>query len=145
MFYSLVIYIHIVSAILSIGPFFVLFPLLRKMENTTNMIAFEAYLESFQTGVNVVKNAGHSLVLFGLIAVWIGPWTIMTSWIFITLVMLILSVVYLARAFKPTIKKFGTPEFEQIKFVEKLRQGVVIYTVLLLIMLWLMVVKPTLY
>lgn len=145
MFYTGIVYIHVVSAILSIGPFFVLFPILKKMEKTSDMVAFEAYLQSFQAGVTVVKNAGHILILFGLIAVWLGPWQLMTPWVFTTLVMLIVSVVYLARAFKPTIKKFATSEFEQFKFVKKLRQGVVAYTILLLIMLWLMVAKPMLW
>lgn len=145
MLYSTVIYIHVISAILSIGPFFVLFPILHKMKNTENMDAFAAYVHAFQAGVTVVKHAGHLLVTFGLLAVWIGPWELMTPWILTTLIMLLVSVIYLARAFKPTIKKFGTESFNQVLFVKKLRQGVTIYTFLLLVMLWLMVVKPNLW
>ncbi|MBQ0140552.1 MAG: hypothetical protein KBT36_14810 [Kurthia sp.] len=145
MLYSTVIYIHVISAILSIGPFFVLFPILNKMKKTESMDAFAAYVSAFQLGVTVVKHAGHLLVIFGLLAVWLGPWQLMTPWVLTTLIMLLASVVYLARAFKPTIKKFGIEKFEKIQFVNKLRQGVVVYTFLLLVMLWLMVVKPNLW
>lgn len=145
MLYSFVLYIHIISAIVSIGPFFVLFPILHKMKRTENMDAFGAYVQSFQAGVTAVKHAGHLLVSFGLIAVWLGPWELMTSWIFTTLILLVVSVVYLARAFKPTIKTFGTKDFNKVSFVKKLEQGVIVYVVLLLIMLWLMVAKPTIW
>ncbi|GEK32890.1 hypothetical protein [Kurthia sibirica] len=145
MLYSTIIYIHVISAIISIGPFFVLFPILRKMEKTSNMDAFGAYVNAFQAGITVVKHAGHVLVVFGVFAVWFGPWQFQTSWVLTTIVLLVISVVYLARAFKPTIRTFGTSKFQQSSFVKKLRLAVWIYTVLLLIMLWLMVVKPNLW
>lgn len=145
MIYSSIIYIHVISAILSIGPFFVLLPILRKMGKTSNMDAFEAYVNAFQAGITVVKHAGHVLIVFGLVAVWIGPWKLMTPWIFTTILLLVVSVVYLARAFKPTIRTFGTPQFNQSIFLKKLRKAVWIYTILLLIMLWLMVAKPLLW
>ena len=60
----------------------------------------------------------------------------------LTIILLISSVIYLARAFKPTLRTFGTAAFNQQRFVQKLRKAVWIYVVLLFIMLWLMVTKP---
>lgn len=145
MLYSLIIYIHVISAILSIGPFFILLPILKKMSKTNNMVEFGAFVQAFQAGVTTVKHAGHLLVTFGLLAAWFGPWSLTTSWILVTLILLVLSVVYLANAFKPTIRTLGTEKFDQIKFVNKLKQGVYVYLFLLLVMLWLMVDKPTLW
>ncbi|HZG11437.1 hypothetical protein D6T70_05370 [Kurthia gibsonii] len=145
MLYLTIIYIHVLSAILSIGPFFVLFPVLKKMEKTSNMDMFRAYAHAFQSGITVVKHAGHVLIVFGLLAMWLGPYNWDTPWILTTMILLVASVVYLARAFKPTMRTLDTPQFRQQKFVRNLRRGAIIYTILLCIMLWLMVTKPILW
>lgn len=142
MFYNLIVYFHVIGAILSIGPFFVLFPLLKRMQREQNMAVLKGHVEAFSLAIQVVKHAGHFLVGFGILAVFVGgyPWT--TPWIFITIVLLVSSVIYLARAFKPTLRTFGTAQFNQRQFVRKLRQAVWIYVALLCVMLWLMVTKP---
>lgn len=142
MIYDIVVYLHIIGAILSIGPFFVLLPLLNRMKRVQDVRVLEGYVEAFQLAIQVVKHAGHFLVVFGILAAIVGgyPWT--TPWIVVTLLLLMSSVVYLARAFKPTLRTFKTAQFEQHTFVKKLRKAVYIYVVLLLIMLWLMVAKP---
>ena len=142
MLYDIVVYLHIIGAILSIGPFFVLFPLMNRMQRTQDMRVLQGYVEAFHLAVQVVKHAGHFLVVFGILAAMIGGYRWSTPWIVVTFVLLMSSVVYLARAFKPTLRTFGTAQFEQSTFVARLRQAVWIYVILLLIMLWLMVAKP---
>lgn len=142
MFYNIVVYLHIIGAILSIGPFFVLFPLMKRMAHEHDMHIFQGYVEAFRLATQVVKHAGHFLVVFGIIAAIVGgyPWS--TPWIVVTFILLMSSVVYLAKAFKPTLRTFGTAQFDQYSFVKKLRKAVWIYVVLLMMMLWLMVAKP---
>ena len=142
MLYDIIVYLHIIGAILSIGPFFVLLTLLNRMKCVQDVRVLEGYVEAFQLAIQVVKHAGHFLVVFGILAAIVGgyPWT--TPWIVVTLLLLMSSVIYLARAFKPTLRTFKTPQFEQYTFVKKLRKAVYVYVVLLLIMLWLMVAKP---
>lgn len=45
--YTLLLYIHIVSAILSIGPLFVVLPIVKKM-NTAAHIEMPPYIEAFK-------------------------------------------------------------------------------------------------
>ncbi|ETT87406.1 hypothetical protein MKZ08_20410 [Viridibacillus sp. FSL R5-0477] len=145
MIYSIIVFIHVISAILSIGPFFVLLPMLKKMRTTDNHHALEAYVGTFSTAIRIVKHAGHVLVTTGLLAMWLGGWNMLTSWIVMTFAVMISSIVFLASAFKPTIRTFNTPEFDQQQFINKLVKSVWIYIVLLLIMLWFMVAKPILW
>ncbi|MBK3495564.1 hypothetical protein JFL43_12005 [Viridibacillus sp. YIM B01967] len=145
MTYSIIVFIHVISAILSIGPFFVLLPMLKKMRNTQNHHALEAYVATFSMAIRIVKHAGHVLVTSGLLAMWLGGWNLMTSWIVMTFAVMISSIFFLASAFKPTIRTFNTPEFNQQLFINKLVKSVWIYILLLLIMLWFMVAKPTLW
>lgn len=142
MLHTIVVYLHIIGAILSIGPFFVLFPLLTKMAREQDLRVLQGYVEAFRLAVQVVKHAGHFLIVFGILAAITGGYSWTTPWIVVTFVMLMSAVVYLARAFKPTLRTFGTPQFVQHAFVRALRKAVLIYVVLLLIMLWLMVAKP---
>lgn len=139
---TIFIYIHVLSAVISVGPLVALLPILKKMEKTdeTHLIGF---VQAFQTSITVVKHAGHVLVLSGVILIWLSAWTWTTSWIVMTIALMVGSIVFLARAFKPTLKTFGTLEFNKEKFIAKLRKSTMIYILLLLIMLWLMVVKPT--
>ncbi len=136
------IYIHVLSAVISVGPLVALLPILKKMEKTDEA-HLSGFVQAFQTSITVVKHAGHVLVLSGIILIWLSAWTWTTSWIVMTIAVMVGSVVFLAKAFKPTLKTFGTPEFNKKKFVAKLHKSTIIYISLLLIMLWFMVAKPT--
>lgn len=81
----------------------------------------------------------------GFLLIWLGGFSWLTSWAVATLAVMVGSVFFLAGAFKPTIKTFQTPAYQQQQFVQKLTHAVWLYIGLLLIMLWLMVVKPTLW
>lgn len=144
MLYTLILFAHIMSAILSIGPFFVLIPLLKRMENVPEAV-LQAHIQTFRSAIRLVKHAGHVLVASGVLMIWLGYWSWATSWIVMTLAVMFASVFFLARAFKPTLKKFALPEHERSQLIKKLNRSVWIYIFLLLVMLWLMVAKPQLW
>lgn len=144
MLYTLMLFAHIMSAILSIGPFFVLIPLLKRMEGVAENV-LEAQIQTFRSAIRLVKHAGHVLVASGVLMVWLGYWPWSTSWIVVTLAIMFASVFFLARAFKPTLKKFETLGTDRKNLIRKLNRSVWIYIFLLLVMLWLMVAKPQLW
>ncbi|RUL52088.1 MULTISPECIES: hypothetical protein [Lysinibacillus] len=142
--HTIFLYIHILSAVVSIGPLFALIPTLKKMQSAEEAL-LGGFVQSFQSAITVVKHAGHVLVLSGVVLVLISGWTWTTSWILLTIAVAAGSIVFLARAFKPTLKTFGTKEFNKEVFIAKLRKATWQYILLLLLMLWLMVAKPTLW
>lgn len=138
------LYIHILSAIVSIGPLVSLFPILKKMEKADS-VELGGYVQSFKASITVVKHAGHVLVLSGAILIGITSWKWTTSWVVLTIGIMVASIVFLARAFKPTLSTYNTPEFQKEFFIKKLRSATMKYILLLLIMLALMVAKPNLW
>lgn len=144
MLYRLVLYIHIFSVILSIGPFFLLIPLLKKLQASEAQMQ-QAYLDVFRFAVRLAKHAGHVLVVSGVLLVLMGSWSWKTSWIVMTIILLVSSLFFLARAFSPTIRKFNEPGQDKKTLVQLLRRSIWIYIVLLMIVLWFMVTKPALW
>ncbi|WP_144509552.1 DUF2269 family protein [Bacillus sp. FJAT-22090] len=142
--YSFIIFIHVISAILSIGPFFVLFPLLNRMKGQ-NREVLDSYLDVFQAAIRIVKHAGHVLVVSGILLMWQGNWPWSTSWVIMTIVVMISSIVFLARAFKPNIRSFRAEAINLDTLIQKLHRSVWLYILLLLVMLWFMVAKPHLW
>ena len=69
--YTFIIFIHVISAILSIGPFFVLFPLLNRMKGKSEEM-LDTALEVFQAAIRLVKHAGHVLSWIGYSACMAG-------------------------------------------------------------------------
>ena len=144
MLYRLLLYIHISSVILSIGPFFVLIPILKKLRTSQYAIQ-QSYLDVFRFAVRLAKHAGHVLVGSGVLLVLAGSWSWKTSWIVMTILLLVSSLFFLARAFSPTIRKFSEPDQDKGMLIHLLRRSIWIYIALLMVMLWFMVVKPTLW
>jgi uncharacterized membrane protein len=144
MLHKLLLYIHILSAIASIGTFFVFIPIVRKLR-TAEDAGLRAYLDSFRVAIRLAKHAGHVLVLSGVGLIYAGFWSWETSWIVITLAILVSSLLFLARAFSPTIRAFDKPDSDKAQLVHKLNRSVWIYLTLLMIMLAFMVVKPNVW
>ncbi|WP_277586025.1 DUF2269 family protein [Psychrobacillus antarcticus] len=142
--YTFIIFIHVISAVLSIGPFFVLFPLLDRMKGK-NKEMLDTALEVFQAAIRLVKHAGHVLVGSGLLLVWQGNWPWTTSWVIMTIVVMVVSIAFLASAFKPKIREFHAGAIDLDTLIKKLRSAVWKYIILLLLMLWFMVAKPNLW
>ncbi|WP_204524908.1 hypothetical protein [Priestia abyssalis] len=144
MLYKLLLYIHISSVILSIGPFVVLIPMIGKLRSAEASVQ-GIYLDAFRFVVRLSKHAGHVLVASGILLVIAGPWTWGASWIAATIFILVSSLFFLARAFSPTIRKIEEHSQKKEAAVRTLHRAIWMYLFLLMVMLWLMVAKPVLW
>lgn len=142
--YTVILYLHILSAVSSIGPFFVLLPLLKRMDSAENAV-LQAQILTFKSAIRIVKHAGHVLVATGVLLIWLSAWMWTTPWVVMTLAVMFGSVFFLARAFKPVLRKFDEPAADRKALLKKLNQSTWLYIFLLLLMLWLMVAKPVLW
>lgn len=142
--YVFTIFIHVLSAAVSIGPLFVLFAVLKKMREA-DLAMEKAYIAIFRYVVRLIKHAGHVLVGSGILLVYLGPWPWNTPWIVATIGLMILSIFFLARGFSGTLKKFSNPEVERLPLLSTLHKATWIYITILVLMLALMVIKPTLW
>ncbi len=141
--FSLILYVHILSAVFSIGPYVVLLPFLYQ-QHVPERVQLLAYLQSFRFVVRLSKHAGHVLVLSGALLVWWGHWKWTTAWIVLTLLILFGSLFFIARAFTPLLRKLADAGPEAIgKLMSKLRLAIYTYLLLMLIMMSFMVAKPT--
>lgn len=144
LFYRILIYLHVLGAAGSIGPFFILLPIVHKLRKAKDA-EMTAYLSTFWFVVRLTKHAGHVLVLSGVLLIALGPWTWGTPWILMTLAVMFASLFFLARAFSPILRKFPEQDSNKEELANKLQRSLWMYIIILLIMLWFMVVKPTLW
>jgi len=129
---------------MSIGPFFVLIPMVKKLRET-NELEEQAYVNTFRFVIHLAKHAGHVLVVSGILLLLTGPWTWTTPWVLMTIVVMVSSLFFLARAFSPTLRKLSDPQQDRARLVQKLQRAIWIYLALLGVMLWFMVTKPVLW
>ena len=144
MLYTFILYIHIISAIGSVGPLFVLLVLLSRMKKI-DAYEWNGYVQSLQGSIDVVRHAGHIVVISGIFLIVFGSWSFTHSWVVLTLILLVASLVFLASAFKPTMQTYGSDAFNKEQFLTILQRNTWIYIMLLLIILGLMVYKPILW
>ncbi|WP_071459660.1 hypothetical protein [Bacillus massilinigeriensis] len=140
--YASLVYLHVLSVIVSIGPFFVLLYIggnLRHAEGKETTFL----LKIFHFSVRLTKHAGHVLVGTGVLLIYLGPWKWSTPWIVMTLLVMFSSIFFLARAFTPKLKKFHDPAVDKNLLITSLIRSTWIYIMLLSLMLWFMVIKPT--
>ena len=144
MLYTFILYIHIISAIGSVGPLFVLLVLLSRMKKI-DANDWNGYVQSLQGSIDVVRHAGHLVVISGIFLIVFGSWSFTHSWVVLTLILLVASLVFLASAFKPTMQTYGSDAFNKEQFITTLQRNTWIYIILLLIILGFMVYKPILW
>ena len=144
MLYTFILYIHIISAIGSVGPLFVLLVLLNRMKKLRGN-EWNGYVQSLQGSIDVVRHAGHLVVISGILLIVFGNWSFTHSWVVLTLILLVASLVFLASAFKPTMQTYGSDAFNKEQFITTLQRNTWIYIILLLIILGFMVYKPILW
>lgn len=142
--YGAIVFVHVVSAVLSIGPLFLLMPIIKRLQNVETPIE-NAFLSIIKVIIRIVMHAGHVLVVSGVLLLLTGPWPWYTSWIIATVVVLLLSGFFLSTGFTKVLKKFHLPDSNKVEILAKLNQTSWIYIGLMLIMLWLMVQKPVLW
>lgn len=140
--YTAIVYIHVLSAVASVGPLFMLFPIISRIRKA--VLREEATLLSlFKWTIRFVMHSGHVLVVSGVILILIGPWPWYTSWVIVTLGIMMLSIVFLASGFSVVLDRFPKEPQNREELLKKLLNTSWRYIGLLLIMLYLMVVKPS--
>lgn len=140
--YTVIVYIHVLSAVASVGPLFMLFPIISRIRKAVSRE--EATLLSlFKWTIRFVMHSGHVLVVSGVILILIGPWPWYTSWVIVTLGIMMLSIVFLASGFSVVLNRFPKEQENREELLKKLLNTSWRYIGLLLIMLYLMVAKPS--
>lgn len=126
---------------MAIGPLFGIFPLLNRMKFTSTSQT-EGFVLSLQGLLKTVSRGGHILVPSGLILIWLGGWSWTTSWVILTFIIMLSTLLFLAKAFKPSMNLVGTPAFSIEKFISMMKVATWKYIMLMGVLLWLMVAKP---
>lgn len=142
--YGTIVFMHVISAILSIGPLFLLMPIIKRLRGVKTDIE-AAYLSVISVIIRIVMHAGHVLVVSGVLLLIFGPWPWYTSWVIMTIAILLLSGVFLSRGFTIVLRRFHNPGIDKNTILNRLNTTSWIYIFLMLIMLWLMVQKPILW
>ncbi|WP_342515128.1 DUF2269 family protein [Sporosarcina sp. FSL K6-1522] len=142
--YGVMVFMHVFSAILSIGPLFLLMPVIKRVRGVGTEVE-QAYMSVINVIIRIVMHAGHLLVVTGALLVFLGPWPWYTSWVIVTLIILLLSGVFLATGFTRVLRKFNKPGANKNEILRRLNRTSWGYIGLMLIMLWLMVQKPMLW
>lgn len=140
-FYTTIVFSHVVSAVLSIGPLFIIIPLINRLIKMAEEET-EIYLSLINVIVRIVMHAGHALVVTGILLIMLGPWPWHTSWVVMTVVVMGGSGVFLATGFTRVIRRFHEPGLDKLWVLQKLKRTTWIYIGLMILMLWLMVQKP---
>lgn len=140
-FYGTIVFMHVVSAMLSIGPLFILMPIIKRLRGVERDIE-GAYLSVINVIIRIVMHAGHVLVVSGVILLLVGPWPWYTSWVVMTVFVMGVSAVFLATGFTRVLRVFNNPGTSKHKMLNRLNRTSWLYIGLMLIMLWLMVQKP---
>ena len=144
MIYKIALFLHIVSAVVAIGPLFAIFPMLKQMEKIEGLLE-QGMMEGLHGAVRAVSLAGHFIVPTGLILLLFGGWSWKTSWVLATIIVLVASLLFLAKAFKPAWRIAEEELFDKPLFIRTMRSATLKYILIMLIMLWLMVAKPQLW
>ncbi|WP_332647695.1 hypothetical protein [Lysinibacillus sp. 54212] len=135
------LFIHILSAAIAIGPLFGVFPILNRMKEAQDAKIL-GMIEGLRGSIRAIELAGHVLVPSGLVLIWLGGWSWTTSWVIVTILVMLGSLFFLARAFKPAWRLVSAEDFSREQFITVMKNATIKYIVIMLIMLWLMVAKP---
>lgn len=140
-FYSTVVFLHVLSAVLSIGPLFILMPIIKRLRGVQSAIEI-AYMSVIKVIIRIVMHAGHVLVFTGVLLIILGLWPWNTSWVVMTVVVMGISAFFLATGFTRVLRTFNTPGINKNQLLNRLNRTSWLYIGLMLVMLWLMVQKP---
>lgn len=143
MIYKLALFVHITNAIVTIGPLFTIFVTLHKMKSLEDKQQIQGTIEGIRSMIRTVEIGGHFIVPTGIIVLLLGGWAWSTSWIVMTLIILAICLIILAKAFKPATRLIGTTAFSKDKFISIMYKSTFVYLLIMLTFLWLMVAKPS--
>lgn len=141
MLYKLLLFAHVLSAVVATGPLFALFPLLNRMKNSSTNEA-QSYIHALQGVLRAVANGGHYLVPTGLLLVYFSGWPWGASWLVVTYIAMTLSLYFMARAFKPAMNYAKGADFSKVTFIRMVKIATWKYIALMAFFIWLMTSKP---
>ena len=144
MIYKIALFLHVLSAVGATGPLFAIFPMLKRMENVDGLLE-QGIIEGLRGAVRAVSLVGHFLVPTGIILLLFGGWSWNTSWVLATIIMLLASLLLLAKAFKPAWYLAEAANFDKRLFIRTMRNATIKYILIMIVMLWLMIAKPQLW
>ncbi len=142
--YGLIVFLHIVSAVLAIGPLFIIMPIIRRLRSVERGVE-KALLSVIAAIIRLVMHAGHALVVTGVILIVWGPWPWHTSWVLMTFFVLAVSAFFLATGFTRVLRDFDRLDVSKDELLNRLNKTAWLYIGLMLLILWLMVQKPMLW
>ena len=141
MLYKLLLFAHVVSAVVATGPLFAIFPLLNRMKNASDTEA-PSYINALQGVLRAVANGGHYIVPTGLLLVYFSGWPWGASWLGVTYISMTLSLYFMARAFKPAMNFAKDANFSRDVFIRMVNVATWKYIALMAFFIWLMTSKP---
>ena len=144
MIYKIALFLHILSAVVATGPLFAIFPMLKRMEKVEGALE-QGIIEGVRSAVRAVSLAGHFIVPTGVILLLFSGWSWRTSWVLATIILLVASLLFLAKAFKPAWRIAEAEHFDKRLFIRTMRSATIKYILIMIVMLWLMVGKPQLW
>lgn len=143
-FYRFLLYLHIISAVIAIGPLFALMPIIRRLQGAAKSVE-QAYIQVLKSIIRIIMHAGHVLVVTGALLMIVGSWPWSTSWVIMTFIVLAISAIFLATGFSRVLHQIKDDNIVKKELIAKLYRTSWIYVMLMLLLLWLMVMKPTLW
>ena len=144
MVYRIALFLHVLSAVVATGPLFAIFSMLKRMEKVEGALE-QGMIEGLRGAVRAVSLAGHFIVPTGIILLLFGGWSWNTSWVLITVIMLVASLLFLAKAFKPAWHLAEATDFDKQLFIRTMRSATIKYILIMMAMLWFMIAKPQLW
>lgn len=141
MLYKLLLFAHVVSAVVATGPLFAIFPLLNRMKNGADAEAL-SYINALQGVLRAVAHGGHYIVPTGLLLIYFSGWPWGTSWLIVTYITMTLSLYFMARAFKPAMNFAKSDDFSKDTFIHLVKLATWKYIALMAFFIWLMTSKP---
>ena len=144
MLFTIMLYLHILSAVVATGPLFAIFPLLNRMKKAPDD-QLQSYVIALQGLLRAVANGGHFLIPTGVLLIWCSGWSWTASWILATLGIMICTLLFMARAFKPSMAYAASEDFTKDRFIQMVKVASWKYILLMGAFLWLMVGKPNLW
>ena len=144
MIYKIALFLHVLSAVVATGPLFAIFPMLKRMEKVEGVLE-QGMIEGLRGAVRAVSLAGHFIVPTGIVLLLFSGWSWKTPWVLATTIMLVASLLFLAKAFKPAWRIAEAANFDKRLFIRTMRSATIKYILIMIVMLWLMVAKPQLW
>jgi len=115
--YGVIVFLHVLSAVLSIGPLTILMPVIKRLHGVEASIE-QAYLSVIKVVIRIVMHAGHVLVVSGVLLLILGPYPWTTSWVILTLAVLLLSGVFLSKGiFLLLLLVIANSCFKKVRFI----------------------------